>query len=159
MQSKFPLITIDKSAQCHEALHLMAKNQLHHLVVTENDHPIGVLNDRDVFYHWGRGAFLTRSDFESFPIETITRTHLPIVTKKTTLSEVVRWMKNLGTSALLSQTNDNQWSIITESDLLMALDQILEKKQWPEQLLAEGESQLASPLVQKLMEMLGQMGI
>lgn len=158
-QSSIPLVTIDRKASCREALELMMKHHIHHLAVTENNDPIGILNDRDIFFRWVKGSFNTRFEFDNTPIETVIRSHLPIANEKTTLSEVLDWMNNSGTSAILAKKEPNDWRIITESDLLNALDFVLKKKDWHQRLIFQGEKQLASPVVQKLLETLTQMGI
>lgn len=157
--SRKPLISIDKQETCKEALSQMAQHHVHHLAVTENNDPIGILSDRDILFRWVRGPFVTRDEFDNLPIHPLVRTHLPVVTEKTSLSETLGWMRNLGTSALLSYNSSKHWSIITETDLLLALDSMVKNKNWRHELIAETESELASPLVQKLVENLVQMGL
>ena len=127
--------------------------------MTEKSKPVGVISDRDIFYRWTRGVPFAFQDLENLPIVQIMRTHLPVVTPEINLTQVVKWMSEFGTSAILSRTIDGDWGIITESDLLAALDKLLSKEQMRQELLREGETALASPLVQKMMEMIAQMGI
>lgn len=159
MKKLGPIVTIDKNASCGEALELMSKNHIHHLIVTENNDPIGLISDRDVFFRWFRGNFLSRSEFEQSPVHYLVRTHLPFITEKTTLLEVSEWMQKYGTSALLSKSGKNNWGIVTETDLLISLIGILKKLDFPRSLWLEGQQELSSPLVQRIIESLVQAGL
>ncbi|NBY19118.1 CBS domain-containing protein [bacterium] len=95
MKKLGPIVTIDKNASCGEALELMSKNHIHHLIVTENNDPIGLVSDRDVFFRWFRGNFLSRSEFEQSPVHYLVRTHLPFITEKQLCWKLANGCKNM----------------------------------------------------------------
>lgn len=68
-------------------------------------------------------------------------------------------MEALGVSAVLSHNADGTWGILTETDLLKLLNDIAHKSSWRKELLSEAETALASPVLQKLIESVNQMGI
>lgn len=154
-----PSITIDKSASLQQAISLMVHHRIHHLIVTEKNFPIGILTDRDIFYRCypltGKGT----SPFVALTIEEITRRRVPVIDSKTTLSKTLEEMEALGVSAVLSHNADGTWGILTETDLLKLLNDIAHKSSWRKELLSEAETALASPVLQKLIESVNQMGI
>lgn len=159
ISSSEPLVSIDRTASCGEALKLMVKHHIHHLVVTENNDPVGILSDRDIFFRWFKGGYQNHWDFEISPIGPSIRTHLPCITEKTTLLEATDWMGQFRTSALLVKRGLNKWGIITDTDLLKSLVTILQRKNWVQELALTSESELSTPLVQKLIDNLVQAGL
>ena len=55
-----PALTISPSATLWDAWRLMMTTGLRHLVVAENDHVVGVLDDRAVFAQWPMGPLALR---------------------------------------------------------------------------------------------------
>ena len=159
MNTTAALITIDKNAHCDEALELMKLHQIHHLIVIENGDPVGIISDRDILFKWIRATSIASTALGKLPIEPIARIRLPVIKPETSLSQTLNWMGQYGTSAMLSRNDQGNWGIVTETDLLRALDKILIRVEWRKKLLIDGESVLSAPLVQKLMEMLSQMGL
>jgi predicted transcriptional regulator len=157
--TQLPWISIQKNASCLEALKLLSHHKIHHLVITENSQPLGILTDRDIFYLWAQNTHSTLSSMSQIPVLAVMRSNMPVVKANTTLTEVVRWMKDLQVSALLSESATGRFSIITETDLLAALDKMLNRSNWKTNLLSTVESQMTSPVVQELLIWLGQMGI
>jgi CBS domain-containing protein len=154
-----PLLTLDVSASCQQALSLMIHHRIHHLIVTENNSPIGVLTDRDIFYRFFPSKFKGANSFEAVTIGSVVRRNVPVLSSTTKLSEALEKIETFGISAILHRNPDGSWGVITETDLLVLLNKIVHEVNWRRAFLAETETTLASPILQTLIERLNQIGL
>jgi CBS domain-containing protein len=157
--NSFPVVTIDKSGSCQQALSLMIHHRIHHLIITENNLPVGILTDRDMLYKSYSSTDGLPTALKNLSIDSVMRRKVPIIDSKTTLSETLEEMDALGISAVLLRNANGSWGIITETDLLRLLNKLVHKLNWKKTLVMETETALASPVLQKLIEMANQMGI
>jgi len=156
------VITIEKKAPLVQAIELLRRHQIHHLVVTEGQTPYGVLSDRDIIE---KG--LANHSVVLNPILNVGEVMHPITrcfTDKTDLSEAIDIMHKEGCSAIPLMAKGELTGIVTESDLLHILRTLLSGgKAEPEttelDAADKGQVMLGNPLVQNVMKMISEMGI
>jgi len=160
------VITIGKTAPLVQAIELMRRHKIHHLVVTDGPTPYGVLSDRDIIE---KG--LANHSVVLNPILNVGEVMHPIskfFTEKTDLSEALDIMHKQGSSAIPLMANGELTGIVTESDLLQILRTLLsggrkdnDETEESEELdpAEKGQVMLGNPLVQNVMKMISEMGI
>lgn len=156
------VVTIHKNAPLVEAIGLMRRNSIHHLVVTEGERPLGVLSDRDIM----QKGFASHSVVLN-PIMSVGEAMHPLtqaLTDKSDLSDAISLMHNERVSALPLMSQGKLSGIVTESDLLTILRTLLgavPADAEAEELDAseKGRLMLGNPLVQNLMKLLSEAGI
>ncbi len=158
------VITIGKNAPLVQAIELMRRNKIHHLVVTEGTVTYGVLSDRDLIE---KG--LANHSVVLNPILNVGEVMHPIsryFTDKTDLSEAIDIMHKEGCSAIPLVDKGELTGIVTESDLLQILRTLLSggKSDLGQEDVEldpteKGQIMLGNPLVQNVMKMISEMGI
>jgi CBS domain-containing protein len=159
------VITIGKKAPLVQAIELMRRHKIHHLVVTEESIPYGVLSDRDIIENG-----LANHSVVLNPILNVGEVMHPIsryFTDTTDLNEAIDIMHKDGCSALPLMSNGELKGIVTESDLLQILRILLSRSKSDDETgeSAEldpgdkGQVMLGNPLVQNVMKMISEMGI
>jgi CBS domain-containing protein len=156
------VITIGKNAPLVQAIDLMRRHKIHHLVVTDSTVPYGVLSDRDIIE---KG--LATNSVVLNPILTVGEVMHPIsryVNETTDLSEAIDIMRKEGCSAIPLMSKGELTGIITESDLLQILRTLLTAAKKDQDGLEldpadKGQLMLGNPLVQNVMKMISEMGI
>ncbi len=163
------VITIGRKAHLVEAIELMRSHKIHHLVVTEDSVPYGVLSDRDIIANG-----LANHSVVLNPILNVGEVMHPIsryFTDTTDLSEAIDIMHKEGCSAIPLISKGELTGIVTESDLLQILRTLLSRadtdkdsekdKRKTTELnpTDKGQVMLGNPLVQNVMKMISEMGI
>ena len=153
------LVTITKSASCLNALELMFKNKIHHLIVMDGASFFGTVSDRDIFYRWFNQSEGENFTLNELPVSSAARKDCPIINPETSLFQIAEWMRNYSVSVLPYRGQDGSFKTITETDLLNILWGMIKRENIFDKFLKATETGLASPTVQKIIEMLSQLGI
>lgn len=156
------VVTIDCRSPLVNAIDLMRRKQIHHLIVTDANDPIGVLSDRDILL---KG--FARNSVVLNPIMSAAEAMHPLhstLTDKTDLSEAIAAMHREGVSALPLVSNGELTGIVTESDLLRILRTLMSAVPVDQEAMDldaadKGRLMLGNPLVQNVMKLLSEMGI
>ena len=156
------VVTIQPRASLMEAIGLMRRNDIHHLVVMSEQTPVGVLSDRNIIQ---KG--LASHSVVLNPIMSVGEVMLPLtkyLTDRSDLSEAIALMRQEGTSALPLVAQGELTGIVTESDLLNILCNLLvDAPSHPGvkdlDATEKGRLLLGNPLVQNVMKLLSEMGI
>jgi CBS domain-containing protein len=163
------VITIGRKAPLVHAIELMRRHKIHHLVVTEDSVPYGVLSDRDIIANG-----LANHSVVLNPILNVGEAMHPIsryFTDTTDLSEAIDIMHQEGCSAIPLMSKGKLTGIVTESDLLLILRTLLSRAKSDKDSAQDtgktteldrkgrGQVMLGNPLVQNVMKMISEMGI
>lgn len=154
-----PLVLIKSTANFKTALDLMLKQKVHHLAVEESGRIIGTVSDRDLFYFWYKQKADDVFYFQNLTVIEAARTDCPILTYSTSLQQTLNWMQDFRTSILLYANSKEEWGTVTDSDLLNIFWQTTKQESFIGGIVTESEIKLASPLAQKTIELITQMGI
>lgn len=156
------VITIAKKAPLLEALNLMRKNHIHHLVVMEGDTIAGIISDRTILTKGMAPQSVILN-----PIMTVGDVMRPLartLTETSDLADAMALMHEEKVSALPLVSKGKLTGIVTESDLLRILRTLLgalPADSEAEELDAaeKGKLILGNPLVQNVMKILSEAGI
>lgn len=152
------VLTISADASVAVAARLMRENDVHNLVVVDGrGGVIGVIAQRDLF-----AALFDDSGSSSKPGAIVSElmVRLPqCVTEDTTLEEALELMARHRCSALPILRPTGLASLITETDLLLALAKILKEATPLEGARRKSVVTLANPLIQKALQLIADAGI
>lgn len=151
------LITINNDATVADALILMRGREIHHLLVMRGEEVKGVISDRDILAK----AF----DQETMKINATLRVsdvmtpQIPVLDSETNVKTALAALRQYKVSALPIRI-ENQLAIVTETDFLNMLEASHQHSKDPESQMEDRvEVALANPLMQKVMQMLADIGI
>ncbi len=149
------LITIPIEATVADALILMRGREIHHLLAMRGNDVRGVISDRDIL----EKAF----DQETMKISTSLRvidvmtSQVPVLDQDTNIGSALAALRQYKVSALPIRVN-NQLGIVTETDFLDMLA-ATHRAGLDRDVAVPVEVALANPLMQKVMQMLADIGI
>ena len=153
-----PNLTITSpDATAEEALKLMVSFKIHHLLVFQGEDFVGLLSDRDIISHAFRGAG-TKS-FSSLRVSEVMRKDVPAIRESTAVSEGLSLMIDAQLSALPVLKGGRVVGLVTESDMLRALQRLLRGNHPIETAIAKGESLLVKPFTTSLIWLLSEIGL
>ncbi len=148
-------ISISPSASVQEAIALMDKFKIHHLLVMEGDNFKGLVEGRDLIF----SAQYFADKFNTKKVSDVMRTEVPMIYESTDVGAVAEMMLNNRLTAIPIVEAGRIKGILTESDLLRLFQTILGKNTGLPILVKEGEAALANPLIQKVFQLLSELGI
>jgi len=151
-----PIHSIEPQAPLSEALAAMIKHRIHHLVVAQSDQILGVLSDRSVLEAQFKRGFASLAELKAGEA---LDTGIGTVDERVEVRQALRALLDRGDSALLVRDHERVAAIVTETDLLRALDRILHHRSVLESLKGQVEGFLAEPVVRFLTKILGDSGI
>ncbi len=124
------LLTVAPDAGLAEAADLIAKHSIRHLPVVRGDRLVGILTDRDLREAWPSQATSLaireiRYKMDKVPVSEVMSKPVVTVTPRTPLSEAARLMQERKIGALPVVDAERLVGILTESDLLDTLVDVL----------------------------------
>jgi acetoin utilization protein AcuB len=151
------LIATDLDTSAEEALNVMQKFKIHHLVVLEDDMLVGIVSDRDILHHaMGLGGVKRVSELT---VGQVVRRDLPSVHESTEVKEALSMMQDAQSDALPILRGKKVMGIVTENDMMLTLARLLSKKHIGKDIRAGEQAVLVNPLSQELVRMLAEIGI
>ncbi|MNK87384.1 inosine 5'-monophosphate dehydrogenase [compost metagenome] len=146
MSRKLQVISEDDTVD--NALHMMRNNWIRHLPVLDrnNEAVIGMISERDL---------LVAPRIQA-PVRSIMSTPVKIFDINTPLDSIVHAMVEEKISAYLITDNEEVVGIVTSEDMLVLLEDLLNKADAPPKTVME---LLMNPVLQRTMNMMSQAGI
>jgi CBS domain-containing protein len=153
LDKKLPnFVVVSPDASASEALVLMHKFKIHHLIVLDDGPERGLISDRDLIayavkhHRW--------ENLSSIKVEDVADYDAPKVSDAMDLREVLGLMAEREASAVLVFQEEHLSGILTESDIFRAFHRLHIKSSPVEDLLAKSEVLLSAPLAQSFMVLL-----
>lgn len=141
-----------------DALVKMDWRHVHHLVVLDQGHYLGVISDRDIFRH-----AMNEGHIEGLrtPVGKWLGEPIPLVKSSTTLAEVLAIMDSYQSSAVPVIYDHTIFALVTESDLLRHYRQMESEGCFdePSHLQSMTQVLLANPALQQAMNSVSSVGI
>jgi acetoin utilization protein AcuB len=148
-------VTIGPGATVVDAVELMQKYGIHHLLVKDGEVFLGLIEERDLLT-----STLVYSDCVGVTkVSAVMRRELPMVGPSTEVGDALEMMLENHLSALPIEENGRVVSILTEYDLLGLFRKMLAGADRTAFVIRDGQSFLLHPLSQKILETIAQMGI
>ena len=113
-------ITIEKNAKIGEAIARILNEGIGALIVVDNNRPIGIVTKRDLLW-----ALIHRKNALNDPVETVMSKQLVTINPDTELNDIVSAMIRNNISHLPVVDNDKIVGIISDRDLVEALNDLL----------------------------------
>jgi acetoin utilization protein AcuB len=151
------LITIRPDALATEALLVMRRAGIHHLPVTDGDKVVGMLTDRHILDRVDPGGQPVLDT--GLTVGALMARDVPVVDEVTGVRAALDLMLERKLSGLPLVRNGKVVGIVTESDMLRVLHNLLAPKADLESVVSRGEAMLATPWVQSLSRALADLGI
>ena len=154
--AKWNLVFADEGDSLETALQKMNAANIHHIFVKDSSGPKSVVSQSDIVSY-----FLQSNDREKVlhsPIKLIPSSKLKVFDQTVELGEAINQMIALGTDCIVIKSSDDTYGIITLTDIVRVLEQILVKKDEASS-ISQAELTLASPLTQSLLKLLSDLGI
>ncbi len=148
-------ITVSPNASVGEAIAVMDKFRIHHLLVMQDDNFKGLIEGRDLIFF---GTYSQQS-LNTKKVSEVMRTKVPMIYESTDVGGVLEMMITHHLTAIPIVGNGRIVGILTETDLLKLFQAILGKGTGLPFLVKEGEAVLANPLVQNVFRLLGNIGL
>jgi CBS domain-containing protein len=151
------IIFTDPQSLAEDALKSMSKFKIHHLLVFEATKFVGIVSDRDILFHavsLGGTKFIAE-----LTVGKVMRKDLPTVSEATEVQRAFALMQEAQSDALPILSGDTITGVVTQTDMMHALEHLLRKRHKEETLLAQEDSILVNPLSQRLIQMLSEIGI
>lgn len=134
----------------------MEAEAIHHLAVYKNEELIGLVDQDSLL----KAVMLSPKNFQSLQAQDIMRGSLPVLAADCQLEDVLTEFQQQGIKALPCYDDRGELSMITQTDILRALEQILNgHHSHIESAEIKGELFMANPLVQRIMASLSSIGI
>jgi len=140
-------ISITPDSPIKEAVALMNKHSIHHLLVFEGKKYVGVLSSRDCVL---RNGGTVRDHM---------RTDVPVLEEQSEVRDALRWIIELHCTAVPVKTDGEVKTLITSTDLLNLLAVHLENEGKVSDVIRRGANILSKPVFQSVMDVLGKAGI
>jgi signal-transduction protein with cAMP-binding, CBS, and nucleotidyltransferase domain len=150
-----PVITIQHDALLSEALAVMMRHRIHHLVVVRETRVLGVLSYRSLVEAQFNRGFAGLTELKA--AEALANEIL-LVDEDFDLKQALQAVLDQGRSALLVQARSGV-AIVTETDLLRVLDRLLHHRSHLESFKDHVEGILAEPIVRLVTKLLADAGI
>lgn len=141
--------TIQREATVEEAISRMQRLSIHHLVVMDGKNYCGMLDAWDCAGVWDPDTQVCE----------LMQTGVAPVEESTEIGEVVARMVDAGLTALPLKRNQEVRSVITTTDLMRLLAAELSQRGEVARLWDRGKDFLARPIVQSLVNLLGNAGL
>jgi len=110
--------SVDAEAPVTEATKMMAEHDFHHLPVTRDGKPVGVVSQRDILFAEALGK-------EGLIVADVQSRDPYVVALKTPLVEVVERMAKGGVDVVIVTRQDKLVGILTSTDLARILAELL----------------------------------
>jgi len=150
------LFEVEPEASLAEALATMLRHRIHHLVVKRDDDVLGVLSYRSCLEAQRDHGFANLRDLKA--VDAISN-EIPAVDDRFNLRQALSEILERGQTAILVRERDGAVRIVTETDLLRALDRLVKHSSPTESALKRIEMALGQPLVQVFSKFLSDAGI
>ena len=154
--AKWNLVTVSHENTIEQALRKMNDANIHHIFVSDSSGPSYLISQSDIVTYIlassNRDASLSHS------VDKIQHSDLKIFDQNLELGEAVNAMKEMGTDSLVIKSSDDTYGIVTVTDIMKVLEQILEKNT-QDKSITQAEVTLANPFTQSLMKLLSDLGI
>jgi acetoin utilization protein AcuB len=151
------LIVTDLQTSAEEALSVMEKFKIHHLVVLEDETLVGIVSDRDILLHAMRLGGIRHAS--GLTVAQTLRRDLPSVREATEVHEVLKMMQDAQSDALPILREKKIMGIVTEKDMIRTLEHLLHKSQIDKNVPPDDPSALFNPFSQQIVMMLAEIGI
>lgn len=149
---------IDSAAPLPEAFNRMREEETHHLVVERAGDIVGIVSDRDLLF---KGIPLHGEVLN--PLLTVDQVMTPLpelLSDESSVDEALAMMTRYRTDALPVVRRGDLVQIVTQADLLRLMAKLLHADGGTLQDAKEkGRVALANPVVQNVMNLVGEMGI
>ena len=150
-----PVISVAADTALGQALSLLKEHEIHHLVVTENEQLAGLLSPKAIMQYLQNNSEL---DWET-PVAQVMLPNPPTLTEDQDVSETLETMRQVGATALPVVIGGKILGLITETDLLMVFEQVIEESEDDFHLKASFKTVMANPVIQNMMKIIGDAGI
>ena len=154
--AKWNLVFVDELDSLETALKKMDEANIHHIFVKDSSGPKSVVSQSDIVSY-----ILQSSDKQKVlgsPIKLIPSSKLKVFDQDVELGEAINQMKALATDCIVIKSSDDTYGIITLTDIVRVLEQIIVNKD-EDSTISQAELTLASPLTQRLLKLLSDLGI
>lgn len=152
------LITIHSEALATEALKTMRRAKIHHLPVVNKEKVLGLLTDRDILDRIDPGGQPVLDT--GLTVGALMARNVPVIHEDTAVDEALDLMLQHKLSGLPLVREGKVVGIVTEHDMLRALQVILKQRPTDlEGVVVRGEAFIANPWVQSLSRILAEIGI
>jgi CBS domain-containing protein len=150
---------IAPTTTAQDALALMLRQGVHHLLVMQADTYLGIVSDRDLIQGAMRQGQLPAG--LAAPVQTFLSRCVPPVRRESTLREIFEVMDAHHASAVPVAQGQTIFALITESDLLRFLRQMESEivVEQPSELTTLTQVFLSNPLMQSAMNAVSSLGI
>lgn len=153
---KKPLVYVSNDESITSIYELMQKHSINHIGVKKDNHFIGLIDQATILHT----VMKYPRNFDSLEAKDIVKKDLPILNKSSSLDDLIEGMQSRGVNALPYYEKGECKTLITRSDLVLILKDVLyEHQSLFENVEAKGELFMANPLVQKIMATLDDLGI
>ncbi len=150
---------IAPATSAQDALALMLRQGVHHLVVMQGDKYLGIVSDRDLVKGAMRQGQLAAG--LTAPVQSFLPQCVPPVRREATLREIFEILDSHHASAVPVAQGQTIFALITESDLLRFLRQMESEivVEQPSELTTLTQVFLSNPLLQSAMNAVSSVGI
>lgn len=155
-QSQKELVEIDAEAPLSQALAAMTRHRVHHLIVKRNQAILGVTSYRSFLECQLHRGFVSLAELR---VNEALDEEVPRVDVHFDLRQALRVVLDKNHSALLVHDGGEVVGLVTTTDLLRALDRLLQEPTVAESVQSRIESFLALPLVQAISRLVGEAGV
>jgi CBS domain-containing protein len=156
--TQFGVISISPDASQNDCYATMQKLKVHHLLVVDETIVVGVVADRDL---WEKGYQSSMKGFdESKQVKDVMTVGVPIVDGDDDMAKIFEVMQEFKTSAVPVAHGGEITGLVTDSDLIAALKDVMTGGIGSEQELNVVSGViLANPIIQRAMKLLADIGI
>lgn len=151
------LVVIGAKSAADEALAMMSKFKIHHLLVRREDATYALVSDRDFFSRAIEGGNLV--DLRTVKVEDVMHIDVPTCDETTELRDALALMTESRSSALIITRENTISGLLTETDFLRALQRLLSHASPLDRLETESKMVMANPLSQSIASLLSAIGI
>ncbi len=142
-------LSVAPTTSVREAIELMEKYKIHHLLVMDGKDFKGLIEGRDLIF----------TTIEGKSVADVMKTKVPMIYESTDVGGVLEEMFNHKITALPIVEEGQIVGILTETDLLKLLKSMLGKDTGLPILIKEGEAALSNPLIQNVFRLLSDIGL
>ncbi len=148
---------IESAAPLPEAFHRMREEDSHHLVVERGGDIVGIVSDRNLLF---KGIPLHGEVLNPMLTVAEVMTPLPrLLTEDSSVDEALALMLKYRTDALPVVRPGGLVQIVTQEDLLRLMAKLMQHGPTLKDATVRGQVAMANPVVQKVLNLVAEMGI